>query len=125
MAVASKRSGKMPKGENLLAAIVAKVQDLGVTHMPGILRFIEEAENKKEKVTFGVEIDMSESEPLVTVAIRYSQSVTDKRSVQLDDPDQGTFADYVARKNGGDGGDGDGEGKTSKKKGKEAEPAAA
>lgn len=90
-----KKSGKAPKGQNLLAAIVAQVEELGRKHMGGILDFVEQAEDKKEKVTFGVEIDCSESEPNVTVSIRYSQSVTDRRSVVLDDPDQGTFKEVV------------------------------
>jgi len=91
----AKKDTKKPKGSNLCSAVVAQVEDLLAKHMAGILQFIDEAEDKKEKVTFGVEINCSESEPQVVVGIRYSQSVTDRRSVVLDDPDQGTFKPVV------------------------------
>lgn len=86
---------KMPKGSNLAAATIAQIEELLKKHMAGILQFIDEAEDKKETVSFGVKINCSESEPQVEVGIRYSQSVTDKRSVVLDDPDQGTFKPVV------------------------------
>lgn len=90
-----KKASKTPKGQNLLAAMVAQIEKLGAKHMPAILNFIDEAEDKKEKVSFGVDINCSESEPQVMVSIRFSQSVTDRVSVVLDDPDQGTFKDVV------------------------------
>ncbi len=90
-----KKTKQTPKGHNLRAAIVANVEELLTQHMAGILTFIDEAEDKKEKVSFGVEINCAESEPQVKVGIRYSQSVTDTRSVILDDPDQGTFEPVV------------------------------
>lgn len=95
MAVA-KKTGKKPPGENLVMAIVAQVEELMRKHVSAVLNFVEESESRKEKVNFGVDIDCSESEPHIKVAIRFSQSVTDSRSAVLDDPDQGTFKAITA-----------------------------
>lgn len=89
------KSKKQPAGSNLARAIVAQVEKHLKNHMRGILDFIEEAEDKKEAVSFNVKIDCSESEPHVEVGIRYSQSVTDRLSVVLDDPDQGSFKTVI------------------------------
>lgn len=94
MAVAKKTS-KKPAGENLVMAIVAQVEEMMRKHVGAVLQFVEDSESRKEKVNFGVDIDCSESEPHVKVSIRYSQSVTDSRSVVLDDPNQGTFKPLV------------------------------
>jgi hypothetical protein len=94
MAVAKKNS-KKPAGENLVMAIVAQVEEMMRKHVGAVLQFVEDSESRKEKVNFGVDIDCSESEPHVKVSIRYSQSVTDSRSVVLDDPNQGTFKPLV------------------------------
>ena len=94
MAVKKKQS-KHPKGQNLIAATCAQVEDLMRTHIEGILDFVDNAEDKKEKVSFGVNINCAESEPQIDVTIRFSQSVTDSRTVQLDNPDQGIFVPVV------------------------------
>lgn len=94
MAVAKKTS-KKPAGENLVMAITSQVEEMMRKHVGAVLQFVEDSESRKEKVNFGVDIDCSESEPHVKVSIRYSQSVTDSRSVVLDDPNQGTFKPLV------------------------------
>lgn len=99
MAVAKKTS-KKPAGENLVMAIVAQVEEMMRKHVGAVLAFVDDSESRKEKVNFGVDIDCSESEPHVKVSIRYSQSVTDSRSVVLDDPDQGTFKPLIAAAEG-------------------------
>lgn len=90
-----KKNSKKPPGENLVAAIVAQVEELMRKHVSPVLQFVDDSESRKEKVNFGVDIDCSESEPHVKVGIRYSQSVTDSRSVVLDDPNQGTFKPLI------------------------------
>lgn len=110
MAVA-KKTGKKPPGENLVMAIVAQVEELMRKHVGAVLNFVEESESRKEKVNFGVDIDCSESEPHIKVAIRFSQSVTDSRSAVLDDPDQGTFKAITAEAESQKKGKGKGKGK--------------
>lgn len=91
----SKKNTKTPKGGNLIAATVSNVEDLMRTHIDSIMDFIADSEDKKETVNFGVQIDCSETEPKVTVGIRFSKSVTDSRSAVLDGTDQGTFEPVV------------------------------
>lgn len=86
-----KKTTKQPPGHNLKAAICAQVDELLTNHIKEILEWIDTSEVKKQNVSFGVLIDCAESEPKVEVSIRFSQSITDSRTVQLDNPDQGTF----------------------------------
>jgi hypothetical protein len=95
MAVRQKRTGT-PGGENIKNAIMAKAAELWDAHCEEVLRVIKESEEHKLTVTFGSSIDCSESAPSITIAMRFSETFTDSRKVQLDDPDQGTFADVVA-----------------------------
>jgi hypothetical protein len=98
MAVKKKeRSGKAPRGGNLIAAILSSTEDLLKTHMSeGIIPLVEEAEDHKATVSMSYKINCAESEPVVEVDIRYTSSVTDRRVTKLDNPDQGTFEPVIA-----------------------------
>ena len=94
MAVKSKRTGT-PGGENIKNAILAKATDLWDAHVEEVLRIIKESEEHRVTVGFSSEIDCSESAPSITIKMRFSETFTDSRTVQLDDPNQGTFTDVV------------------------------
>ncbi len=88
MAVKEKKTNKQAKAsvhEQIVAGIVKAAQELYTHHQDEIQENLNESESKKVAVTFPCEIDCSESEPLVTVKIRFSSSVTDKRVFRVDD----------------------------------------
>jgi len=95
MAVKAKRTGT-PGGGNLKDAIMAKASELWDAHAEEVLRIIKDSEDHKVTVGFSSDIDCSESAPSITIKIRFSETFTDTRKVQLDDPNQGTFKDVVA-----------------------------
>lgn len=88
MAVKKKNQNGKPVHEQIVEGIGQAVRELYTHHSGEIQENLDESEAKKVKVTFGCELDLSESEPLVTVGIRFSASVTDKRVFKLDDPNQ-------------------------------------
>jgi len=94
MAVKAKRTGT-PGGGNIKDAILAKIDDLWTAHVEEVLRIIKESEDHKVTVGFSSDIDCSESAPSITIKMRFSETFTDSRKVQLDDPNQGTFTDVV------------------------------
>lgn len=96
MAVRSKKTAATPRGENIRNAIMAKVEELWNAHSQEVLDIIQESEDHKVTVGFSSEIDCSESAPSITIKMRFSETFTDSRKVQLDDPNQGTFTDVVA-----------------------------
>lgn len=69
-------------------AIAQAVKELFETHASEILAVIDESETRQLAVTFGVEIDDSESELSLKTRIRFAQTVTDVRLSRLDDPNQ-------------------------------------
>ena len=75
-----------------MESICSCVRDLLLTHMSnGIVPLIADADDHKTSVVFSAKIDCSDTEPVVSVSIRYTSSVTDQIVIKLDDPDQGTF----------------------------------
>jgi len=95
MSVKSK-DGRKPKDGNVCAAILDAVETLWNKHAPEIHRIRQESEDKSIVVNFSNDIDCSESKPMVTTRIRYSESFTDKITNRLDDPNQGTFTEITA-----------------------------
>lgn len=87
--------GKEPKSKmnhaKIAEGIIAAVGELYKHHSGEIQENLDESESKKVRVGFGVDIDCSESEPMVTVSVRFSASVTDRRVFRLDDPNQITL----------------------------------
>ena len=88
MAVKNKKDKKQPIHTQIVEGITKAVAELYTHHSGEIQENLDESESKKIDVTFGASIDCSESEPLVTVKIRFSASVTDKRTFRVDDPGQ-------------------------------------
>lgn len=88
MSVQTKKVRKVPQTKLIGQAIVAAVAALYDAHATEIAEFRDTSEESKVTVNFGAEIDCSESEPKVKVAIRFSKAVTDNRVTMLDDPDQ-------------------------------------
>lgn len=88
MAVSKKAQRKVPKDIQIRESITKAVEALYDAHAGEIADFRDQSEESKVTVTFGVDIDCSESEPKVKVSIRFSKSVTDSRVATLDDPDQ-------------------------------------
>jgi hypothetical protein len=121
----NKRGKKSITGElteaqsTILAGIIAGVTNLFTKHAHEIDRIIEEAETPKLTVSFPVEIDRSESEPQLTVGVRFAETTTDRVSTTLPDPGQTQFefvtpAEAKARRaqekaEGGDGEPAEGE----------------
>lgn len=87
MAVKSK-STPDPNEAAIKRAIIQAVDELLEQHGPDVKRVRRESEDDTVTVGFKALIDCSESEPTVTVDIRYSQAVTDRRVAKLDNPDQ-------------------------------------
>lgn len=67
------------------------------------IEFAEESDSKKVSVKFSVEIDLSKSEPVAEVGIRFSQAVTDSVTFTIDDPKQGKFTELFESKGSGKG----------------------
>ncbi len=87
MAVKAKKEVELMHNQ-VLEGITKAVQELYKHHSGEIQENLDESESKKVAVGFGCEIDCSESQPMVTVKIRFSASVTDKRVFRLDDSKQ-------------------------------------
>lgn len=83
------------KGSNLIAAAVAQFEALLREHMHEALQFLDESEDKSMTINCATKFNLAESEPQVESTLRFSQSVTDKRTSVLDDPDQGSFKPLV------------------------------
>ena len=96
MAVSRKKKGNEELGKLAHAgeAIAQAIRDLFETHAPEILAVIEESEDRKLSVAFGVDIDDSESELTLKTRIRFAQTVTDIRLSRLDDPNPILFSPY-------------------------------
>jgi hypothetical protein len=76
-----------------IAQGVSKLYD---RHQSEIEELRKESEKQKVTVNFGVELDFSESMPIVSVGIRFTKSYTDSVVHQIDDPSQGKFSEVVA-----------------------------
>lgn len=94
MAVSKKKrdASQLGKLANAGDAIAQAVKELFETHAAEILSVIEESEDRKLSVAFGVDIDDSESEMSLKTKIRFAQTVTDIRLSRLDDPNQLNFS---------------------------------
>ena len=90
MAVKRKHS-KEPLPENIVQGITAAVEHLYGKHADEIADVVGQSETKRVTISFGVDLDLSESEPSIKVGIRFSQTVTDSLVSRIPDPDQGTF----------------------------------
>jgi hypothetical protein len=86
---------KEVKGSNLVAAAVAQFETLLREHVNEALTMLDESEDKTITINCATKFNLAESEPQVESTLRFSQSVTDKRTSVLDDPDQGTFKPLV------------------------------
>ena len=87
MAVKTKSKSE-PVFTNIRKAIGLAVDELLNEHSAAIVEHYSESETKKGTLNFACEIDVSESEPLVTTKIRFTETMTDKRVSRLDDPAQ-------------------------------------
>ena len=87
MAVKGKKS-TVPLHKQIVEGIVKAVAELYTHHSGEIQENLDESESKKVVISFATSLDCSESEPMVTVSIRFSSSVTDKRVFRLDDSKQ-------------------------------------
>ena len=90
-----KKDGKIELMHNkTLAGIVKSVSEMYQHHSGEIQENLDTSETQKVTVNFSADIDCSETEPLVSVGIRFSKSVTDKRvfrvdeTIDVDDPAQ-------------------------------------
>jgi hypothetical protein len=72
----------------ILRTMVAGVQSLFEKHAAEIRRVRKESEVDQIKVTFGFDLDFTESAPSIGAGIRYSQTFTDSLVTTLPDPNQ-------------------------------------
>lgn len=78
--------------EKIQEQVLEAIGELASEHAEEIQTAIEEADDKKQTVNFAVELDCSESAPTINVRCRFSTSVTDRRTIRCDDPNQETFS---------------------------------
>ena len=92
MAVKSKTSEVKPGSfdEFKMKALLAS-DELLTQAQDNIQKVLDDSESKKIAVSLKIDRDDSESEPLVTVSIRFSEAYTDKRVARLNDPNQKTL----------------------------------
>lgn len=91
MAVKKKKGAAANKTTDLakLTEVIQKaIGELMPAASDNIKRVLDDSEDRKMTINFAVTLDESESEPLIGVGIRFSESYTDKRVTKLDDPDQ-------------------------------------
>jgi hypothetical protein len=78
-------------GAETVTEILAAIKDLLETHSEEVSTAIDESDDKKLTVNCGIDLDCSETAPSINVRLRFSTSVTDKRTIRCDDPAQMTF----------------------------------
>lgn len=83
-----KQSSNLTINDATVDQITAAIADLLNTHAEEIGNTIDESDNRNATVTFGVELDCSESAPTINVKCRFSSTTTDKRTIRCDDPNQ-------------------------------------
>ncbi len=89
----TKKSGSnLIVNDQTIARILESVKNLLETHADEIASAIEESDDRALTVGIPLSFDCSESAPEIEVGFRFSQAVTDKRTIMCDNPDQGTFA---------------------------------
>ena len=90
MAVKDKKKpadGKMKIG-TLIAVVQKAVAELLTQGQDNVHQALEDAEDKKLTINFGVKIDESDTEAVVKTGMRFSESYIDSRTARVDDPDQ-------------------------------------
>lgn len=75
-------------GENLITEIGSAVTDLLTQHADEIGEYIQDSDKRKTGVAFNITLDYSEPVPSVDVKMKFSASVTDKRTITCEDPNQ-------------------------------------
>lgn len=90
-----KKAEKEGLMHHFCAEFMTRAEELLAAHEDEIAAILEDSEDNKVGVTFNLLIDASESQPKMTVRIRFSEVHTDERVVQMDDPNQGTFSAIV------------------------------
>lgn len=81
----------LPLNDKLIQQVCESIADLLTKHTTEISENIEEAEDRNTTVNFAITLDCSESAPNVDVRMRFSSSVTDRRTLRCDDPNQMSF----------------------------------
>ena len=75
-----------------LTEVVQKaVAELLTQAQDNIDEVLSDSESKKITINFKVDVDESETEPVVKIGIRFSEAYTDSRTTRLDDPNQITL----------------------------------
>lgn len=91
--------------EAIYAAICDSIQQLLEEHRETIVRIRDSSQGKAISVNFNNEIDCSETKPIVTTKINFSEKFTDERT-QTIDPAQGKFETIEKQGRGGRKSDG-------------------
>lgn len=88
MAVKKKPSEGSMKISTLTEVVQKAVAELLTQAQDNIQEVLADSESKKITVNFKVDLDESETEPVVKIGIRFSEAYTDSRTTRLDDPGQ-------------------------------------
>ena len=92
MAVRKKNQEKVPQDGFIKNALQQMVGELYDEHAAEIRAVMDDSETRKVAFVFPGTLDFSESDPMLTVQIRFSATVTDKRVCKIDekteDPNQ-------------------------------------
>ena len=88
-------TSNLPLNEQTTHQVLDAIKEMIETHSDQIQETVEESDKKCATVTFGVELDCSESAPTIDVKMRFSSSVTDRRTIRCEDPNQITFTDSI------------------------------
>ena len=92
MAVKSKETSiKAGSFDEFKQKVLAAAEELLTQAQDNIQKVLNDSESKKITINLKANRDDSESEPLVTVSIRFSEAYTDKRVARLGDPNQRTL----------------------------------
>lgn len=88
MAVKKKTNSGLKLTGEIIGKINSAIADMLENHAEEIGEVIEQSETSAATVSFGVDLDCSESAPSIDVKLRFSSAVTDRRKIHCEDPSQ-------------------------------------
>jgi hypothetical protein len=92
------KNNRKPLPDEVRSTIIRQVSDLLEVHTSEIQEVISESESQKVNISFGSEIDCSESVSVVRTRIRFATTVTDSRVDKLDDEEAEPVMPGMSRK---------------------------
>lgn len=88
MAVKKKSNSGLKLTSELIGQVNEAIADMLEKHAEEISEVVEQSETSGATINFGVDLDCSESAPSIDIKLRFSASVTDRRTIHCEDPNQ-------------------------------------